>query len=125
MWQVVKSLRPDPSSVGQARSFCTRRLTSVLEGRGDYTEAIADAAAITAELVTNAVTAGSSAIELLIGLNNATVRIEVIDDADGTVASAAEHSKDSGLQKVAALSRDWGVTSDHGTKKVWAELDLA
>lgn len=127
MWQVVKPLRPHPLSVGQARNFCTRRLTSVLEDRGGFADAVADAATIASELVTNAVTAGSSVIELFLALNESTVRIEVIDDAGGAVVPGTPKPTDikgRGLIIVAALARDWGVTSDHGTKNVWAEVDL-
>ena len=128
MWQVVKPLRPHPLAVGQARNFCTRRLTSVLDDRSGAAEVVADAAAIASELVTNAVTAGSSAIELCLGLRPNAVYIEVADDADGTVTPAHPEPTDPkgrGLLVVAALSREWGVTSDEGTKQVWAEVPLA
>ena len=88
MWQVVKPLRPHPLAVGQARNFCTRRLTSVLDDRSDAPDVVADAATIASELVTNAVTAGSSAIELCLGLRPNSIYIEVADDADGAVAPA-------------------------------------
>jgi anti-sigma regulatory factor (Ser/Thr protein kinase) len=127
MWQVVKPLRPHPLSVGQARNFCTRRLSSVLEDRAAYEEAVADAATIASELVTNAVVAGSSAIELFIALRESTVRIEVADDAGGTVVPAQPSPTDikgRGLVIVAALARDWGVSAHNGTKQVWAEVDI-
>ena len=128
MWQVVKTLRPHPLAVGQARNFCTRRLTSVLDDRSGAAEVVADAATIASELVTNAVTAGSSAIELCLGLRSNAVYIEVADDAGGTVTPAhpaPTDPKGRGLLVVAALSRDWGVTADDGTKQVWAEIALA
>jgi anti-sigma regulatory factor (Ser/Thr protein kinase) len=127
MWQVVKPLRPHPLSVGQARNFCTRRLSSVLEDRGAYEDAVADAATIASELVTNAVTAGSSAIELFIALHESSVRIEVADDAGGAVIPAHPSPTDTkgrGLVIVAALAREWGVSADHGSKQVWAEVDI-
>lgn len=126
-WQVVKPLRPHPLSVGQARNFCTRRLTSVLDDRDDYEEAVNDAAAIASELVTNAVTAGSSEIELFLGLQPSSVRIEVTDDAGGTVRPATpspEHTKGRGLIIVAALSTGWGVAAEDGVKHVWAEVAI-
>ena len=128
MWQVVKPLRPHPLAVGQARNFCTRRLTSVLDDRSGAAEVVADAATIASELVTNAVTAGSSAIELCLGLRPNAVYIEVADDAEGTVvpgSPAPTDPKGRGLLVVAALSRDWGVTSDDGTKQVWAEIPFS
>jgi anti-sigma regulatory factor (Ser/Thr protein kinase) len=128
MWQVVKSLRPHPLAVGQARNFCTRRLTSVLDDRTDAPDVVADAAAIASELVTNAVTAGSSAIELCLGLRANSIYIEVLDDALGTVTPATPAPTDvkgRGLLVVAALSREWGVTAADGSKQVWAEVALS
>lgn len=134
MWRIVKRLRPHPLSVGQARNFCTRRLTSVLgDAAGDeeldeaLDDLVADAATIASELVTNAVTAGSSAIELVLGLCDSRLRIEVGDDAAGSVVPArpgADDPKGRGLLIVAALAREWGVTAADGTKYVWAELEL-
>ena len=127
MWQVVKPLRPHPLSVGQARNFCTRRLSSVLEPRGHYEEVVADVATIASELVTNALTAGSTMIELSLALGPSTVRMEVMDDASGTVAPSSPtitDTKGRGLMIVAALARDWGVSTGRGTKSVWAEIDL-
>jgi anti-sigma regulatory factor (Ser/Thr protein kinase) len=127
MWQVVKPLRPHPLSVGQARNFCTRRLSSVLEDRGAYQEAVADAATIASELVTNAVTAGSSAIQLFITLHDSSVRIEVADDAVGSVVPthpSPADPKGRGMVIVAALARDWGVSASDGSKHVWADIDI-
>lgn len=128
VWQVVKPLRPHPLCVGQARNFCTRRLTSVLDDRSDALDVVADAATIASELVTNALIAGSTAIELCLGLRNDAVYIEVADDAAGSVKPATPSPTDlkgRGLMVVAALSREWGVTSVNGTKQVWAEIPLA
>ena len=128
VWQVVKTLRPHPLAVGQARNFCTRRLSSVLDDRSDAPDVVADAATIASELVTNAVTAGSSAIELCLGLRTNAIYIEVADDAAGLVAPGNPRPTDPkgrGLLVVAALSREWGVSAADGTKQVWAEIALA
>jgi anti-sigma regulatory factor (Ser/Thr protein kinase) len=127
VWQVVKALRPHPLSVGQARNFCIRRLTSVLDGCADADLVVADAATIASELVTNALTAGSSMIELCLALREASVLVEVADDAGGEVLAndpAPTDVKGRGLMVVAALSKEWGVRSASGTKNVWAELPL-
>ena len=128
MWQVVKPLRPHPLSVGQARNFCPRRLTSVLDDRSDAPEVVADAATIASELVTNALTAGSTAISLSLALRPDSVYIEVEDDAGGTVRPANPAPTDTtgrGLLVVAALSRQWGVCpGEGGAKQVWAEVSL-
>lgn len=127
VWAVVKPLRPHPLAVGQARNFCTRRLMSVLNEDDRYAEAVADAAMIASELVTNAVTAGSSAIELSMLLRPRTVLISVQDDAGGVVAPTVASGDDvsgRGLMIVAALAREWGVTPEDGSKQVWAEIEL-
>jgi hypothetical protein len=85
VWQVVKPLRSHPLSIGQAQSFCASRLSSVLADRDGHEAAVADAAAIASELVTDAVAAGSSAIELSLVLRNDSVRVEVSNQFDGTV----------------------------------------
>lgn len=127
MWQIVKELRPHPLSVGQARNFCARRLTSVLSDLDGVPDVVADASTIASELVTNALTAGSNSIELCLALRVNAIYIEVQDDAGGTVSPANPAPTDvsgRGLMVVAALSRDWGVTSANGTKQVWAEVAL-
>jgi anti-sigma regulatory factor (Ser/Thr protein kinase) len=127
VWQVVKTLRPHPLAVGQARNFCSRRLASVLDDRAGAPELVSDAATIASELVTNAVTAGSSAIELCLALRPNSIYIEVLDDAAGTVTPATPTPTDvkgRGLLVVAALSREWGVTQADGNKQVWAEVSL-
>ena len=128
MWAVAKTLRSHPLSVGQARNFCARRLESVLSERTDTADVVADTATVASELVTNAVTAGSSRIELRLRLSDSSVLVEVADDAQGSVAIAEPSTTDTagrGLIIVSALSRSWGVATDNGTKSVWAEIDLA
>ena len=78
-WRVVKRLRPHPRSATQARNFCVSRLTSVLAGEPGVEKLISDAATAAGELVTKAVTAGSSTIELFLGLDGPCVRIAVSD----------------------------------------------
>lgn len=127
VWQVVKPLRPHPLSVGQARNFCTRRLSSVLGSHGDADGIVADAAIIASELVTNAVTAGSTEIELFLALRDGSVYLEVSDDAEGTVTPmdpSPSDVKGRGLRVVEGLSSRWGVTTADGGKLVWAELPL-
>jgi hypothetical protein len=88
VWQVVKPLRPHPLSIGQAHRFCASRLSSVLADRDGHEAAVADAAAIASELVTDAVAAGSSGIELSLVLRDDSVRVEVSNQFDGAVRDA-------------------------------------
>jgi len=100
----------------------------VLDDRSDAPAVVADAATIASELVTNALTAGSTAISLSLALRPDSVYIEVEDDAEGTVQPANPGPTDPrgrGLLVVAALSREWGVCSaEGGAKHVWAEIPL-
>ena len=84
-----------------------------------------DAATIASELVTNAVTAGSSAIELFLGLRES-VRIEVADDAAGAVVPTRPAPTDEGARlgdRRGARARLGGRGRWHG-KQVWAEVPL-
>lgn len=128
VWQVVKPLRPHPLAVGEARTFCVARLSSVLAGRPSPEHAVANSAAIASELVTNAVRAGSSRIELSLALDGAQLRIEVADDAPGSVLPGEAGPTDTrgrGLVVVGALARAWGVEAGPaGAKQVWAVVDV-
>ena len=128
MWQVVKPLRPHPVAVGQARNFCTRRLLSVLDGPpGRHDDIVADIATVASEMVTNAISAGSTTIQLSLALGPDSVRVEVADDAAGDVVPAEpgpEDPRGRGLVVVRAIAKAWGVTVTDGTKQVWAEVPV-
>lgn len=79
----------------------------------------------TSELVTNAVRAGCSALTVRVAVEDATVRLSVIDDAPGqpkpvTVGPHALAGR--GLRLVAALTVRWGVAPAVSGKEVWAEF---
>lgn len=88
-WQVVKRLRSSPRSASQARSFCASRLGSVLGDGPGIDELVHEAGTVVGELVTNAVNAGATWVELCLCLLTGRVRIEVSDDS-GTVAAELE-----------------------------------
>jgi anti-sigma regulatory factor (Ser/Thr protein kinase) len=86
-----------------------------------------DAAMVVSELVTNAIRAGASTIELEVGRVGGLFRITVIDDAEGTPKPAEPDptaAAGRGLRIVGALSARWGVEPVGAGKRVWAELDL-
>ena len=116
-------LGPIDTSPGTARASARAQLAAW--GRPDLT---ADAEAVIAELVTNAVQASVSAgspVALRLVLTTRSVFIEVQDYAPGVpTPRAASPSEESGrgLHLVAALSADWGWTPANGGKVTWAEI---
>jgi hypothetical protein len=131
----VLTLRPEAGDVRIARDFCIAelavRLTGALAGTPDAAELLDDlldaAAMITSELVTNAIRAGASSIELALHDDARAVRIAVTDDAHGTVAMASPgplEPNGRGLRIVAGLADDWGVDPASVGKTVWAALNL-
>jgi anti-sigma regulatory factor (Ser/Thr protein kinase) len=127
-WRVAQQLQPGVRSGGVARSFCTRRLISVLDDNGAANDVVADVATIAHELVLNAVNAGARAVDLHLALLPDRVRLEVGDDAPGMPELQPRNPdalRGRGLQIVAALSEEWGVaTWDSGRKAVWAEVKV-
>lgn len=87
-----------------------------------------DIAMVVSELVTNAVRAGATSVEVCLTVQEAAVRIEVSDAADGwPVQRAAQPFDESGrgLLLVDAIASRWGVDPQHPRgKRVWATLDL-
>ncbi|HEX8100191.1 MAG TPA: ATP-binding protein [Actinomycetota bacterium] len=87
---------------------------------------------LVSELVTNCVRhAGLGEegwIELTVGKDGPSIRVEVVDPGDGfepTPAAVTMYSTSGwGLYLVAQLADRWGVTVDRGTK-VWFELRAA
>jgi len=114
-------LGPDTSHVAVARRFVTERCRDW--GCGDVAE---DAELVVSELVTNALVHGESRCELRAGLSDAALRLQVVDDGDGTpdplsAGDTDEHGR--GLLLVSALCAAWGVEIlPGGGKIVWAEL---
>lgn len=83
---------------------------------------------VVSELVTNAIRADASTIQLEVGRVGGLFRITVIDDAHGTPKLAEPDPTapaGRGLRIVDALSARWGVEPAGTGKRVWAELDLA
>ena len=83
---------------------------------------------VVSELVTNAIRADASTIQLEVGRVGGLFRIGVIDDAHGTPKLAEPDPTapaGRGLRIVDALSARWGVEPAGTGKRVWAELDLA
>lgn len=118
----------DVSVPAAARAHCHSQLTSLLpdtDGRHALTYA---ADLVVSELVTNAVNAGSSRVEVCLGVHRDHVRVAVGDDAAGLPAlqeAGPTDARGRGLAIVAALSRSWGVERSQLGKHVWALLPIA
>lgn len=88
---------------------------------------ISDAQLLVTELITNALNARSSSLEVVVCLDGDVVRLAVLDDAPGGPAPRSadvtdEHGR--GLSIVAALGQAWGVEYHTGAKRVWVDLPL-
>ncbi|WP_188189401.1 ATP-binding protein [Nonomuraea sp. SYSU D8015] len=106
-----------PSGVGKARSLVRAELTGW--GREDV---IDDCLLIISELVTNAVRYGGSAYALRLEDREDRLYGEVFDPGDGEPRPCSpdvEALSGRGLQIVAAIADDWGVTAANGGKVVW------
>jgi signal transduction histidine kinase len=118
----------DPRLPAGARAFCGGQLATMLPD-GAVIDTVVDAAElIMSELVTNAINAGSSGLELTLALHRDHVRLAVRDDARGRPERHAARPTDSrgrGLEIVAALSQAWGVDRTPPGKQVWAQLPIA
>jgi DNA-binding NarL/FixJ family response regulator len=85
-----------------------------------------DALLVTSELTANAITHAESACRIRLSLNQASLRIDVIDSGVGTPepqlpSSTEEHGR--GLHLVAAMTSAWGLDVVPGDGKVvWAEF---
>ncbi|MFE0633228.1 ATP-binding protein [Streptomyces sp. NPDC058864] len=115
----------DPRELGTLRRRVRRALdlSQVPAGAAD------DAVLVVSELVTNAVTHGTSPAELCLvpGEDRRGLRIVVTDAGpaacgDGECVPPDEHGR--GLPIVAALASDHGMTVRHGATTCWAELPL-
>lgn len=87
---------------------------------------IEDAALIASEFVTNALEHGHPPIDLLVGCDDSTVRIEVTSGTGPTSPAAADPDPGTpdgrGLTIVGMLAADWGWRREGGRIRVWAEL---
>lgn len=126
-WHAQRVLPGDGRSAGDGRRFCGGQLAHVL-GRGPAAQTVIDATElVVSELITNAVMAGSSSIDMDLTVHRDHVRVAVADDAPGTPTLQRPSARDEhgrGLTIVSAISRDWGVEPEASGKVVWASVAL-
>ena len=112
------------SSVGMAR----RLLVSDLADAGVCTSAVADAAVVISELLSNSLRHGGplpgSRLHVAWDLDAGSVRVSVSDGGGATRPELGEPTPTGGrgLRIVARLSRRWGTRCDDEGTTVWAEV---
>ena len=114
------TLPADAVSVPAARRFVRDRLVE-LGAAG----ACDDAEALVSELATNAVLHARTPFTVEVSREGETVRVVVLD-ASPSPPRVRDYGTDAttgrGMRLVAAISSDWGTTSQSGEKAVWFEL---
>jgi signal transduction histidine kinase len=111
-----------------ARAFCGEQLAAILPEGASIDSVVKATELVVSELVTNAVRAGTTEVEIRLAVHRDHVRLTVCDDAVGSprrhdAAPTDPHGR--GLEIVAALSAAWGVDRAPSGKQVWAQLPIA
>lgn len=117
----------DSRAPAAARTF-VREASSYVLDRSVPPAVCDDLELIVSELVTNAVRAGSTTIQVSVEQVGDAVAVHVRDDAGGWPEERNTHIDDPGgrgLPLISAVSSRWGVRMAGGGKVVWAELQLA
>jgi anti-sigma regulatory factor (Ser/Thr protein kinase) len=126
-FEASASFPGDPHTPGRARAWALARIREGLHGADDML--LDDAALVLSELVTNALRAGGTSVTVHLQVWPGRLRLAVGDSGPGRPrlrSPGIYETSGRGLQVVAALADEWGVTEfDHdGGKEVWAELAL-
>jgi hypothetical protein len=120
-------LTGDTTSPGTARRVSLSAITPLLGDAPWVATLTYDTMLVATELVTNAINAGCTQLELAVIVHRSRVRLSVFDDAPGlprVIAAAPTDLGGRGLALTAALARDWGVDRADNGKHVWAELPI-
>jgi len=124
-WRAQLRLSTEFTAVAQARRFCTESLRDALGKNTD--DAVADATLVVSELVTNALSGGTTKSGVTLDVHRDFVRIGVDDDAAGqphVQHAPSDQGHGRGMMIIERLSRAWGVSPIDGGKQVWAEISL-
>jgi anti-sigma regulatory factor (Ser/Thr protein kinase) len=116
----------DPETPGRARAWALGCIREALEGTAGAM-LLDDAALVVSELTTNAMRTGGRSVTLGLTVDPGHLRVAVTDHVPGRPNvhfPGPEDVRGRGLQVVAALASQWGVTELNEGKEVWAELSL-
>ena len=124
----ARSFCPGYGSPAAARAFVRAELAAALLAGPAVQDPSEDAALVVSELVTNAVNAGSTVVEVDLTVHHARLVLVVGDDAPGwprLVTAGPSERRHRGLRLVEALSQQWTVQPRAGSgKNVMAEIGL-
>jgi anti-sigma regulatory factor (Ser/Thr protein kinase) len=115
---VTESFSPVPSEIGAARHFAR---TAAASWGCDP----ADLSLVVSELATNACVHARSAFTVSLHRQGSHLVVEVVDEdpAPAVVGPSSTGCSGRGMQIVAAIAREWGVSGCDRGKSVWAVLD--
>jgi anti-sigma regulatory factor (Ser/Thr protein kinase) len=111
---------PSPSEIGAARHFA-------LAAAEDLGCCPADLGLVVSELATNACVHARSPFSVTVQRHDGGLLVEVADD-DPAVVSVQPLTRGPsgrGMRIVAAVAKDWGMTTRGVGKSVWAVLDCS
>ena len=117
----------DAAAPQRARAFCSARLVEILPDSAGRSVLVDDCLLIVSELVTNAIRAGCTEVDVVLEVHRHRLRVATSDDAPGEPEPVAAGPRDShgrGLAVVEHLSRAWGVQKSLSGKQVWADLAI-
>lgn len=126
-WQWSSRYPSEAGSAGRARAQCRQALVSALHLPAD-SPTLDTAELIVSELVSNAVQAEASNLELTVRVERGQLVIQVEDDADGLPYAQrvpVTAARGRGLAIVASVSASCGIEVTGLRKVVWARIELA
>lgn len=89
---------------------------------------IEDATTMSSELMTAAISANATTLDLRLIVHRGWVRVEITDDGESTLRArhpSATGDFGLGLTVISALARSWAIEPADNGKLVWAEISFA
>jgi anti-sigma regulatory factor (Ser/Thr protein kinase) len=121
-WQRTEVFVPVPEAVGAVRRYVTRVLQEWGQDR-----IVCDAALVTSEMATNAVTHAHSPFRVFLHRSSDVVLVAVKDARAGSArrhAAGSQEPSGRGLMIVEAVADRWGCDTLDNGKVVWAEFSV-